>query len=129
MLLSEVFGLRVGERARANLLSRSPFACRFTEQGHVKVIVQGRGLKDSDDVISTTSKSSEAASGTGKSPVSESEELGVKKDAYEITVRVQDTGIGIPNEKRHLIFKSFSQVVGILAKKRGFFLFLKRLAA
>ncbi|KAI9027798.1 hypothetical protein DFJ74DRAFT_660486 [Hyaloraphidium curvatum] len=69
-----------------NLVSN---AVKFTERGSVRVTLEGRETGDGEET-----------------------EPGVRKGAYELTVRVRDTGIGIPGDRRGLLFKSFSQVDG-----------------
>jgi signal transduction histidine kinase/CheY-like chemotaxis protein len=44
---------------------------------------------------------------------------GSKGEAHEIEVSVRDTGIGIPVESQHLLFQSFTQADGSIARRFG----------
>ncbi|GAB4296691.1 MAG: hypothetical protein Fur0025_34360 [Oscillatoriaceae cyanobacterium] len=79
-----------------NLLSN---AVKFTDSGEV--------------VIFVSAKERRMAPGTGK----DGEEWGGM--GYEIQFAVKDTGIGIPPERMHRLFKSFSQVDASTSRQYG----------
>jgi PAS domain S-box-containing protein len=87
----------VGDVARlrqiiVNLLSNS---IKFTERGEVVVEVSGTS---EDKPLSRTPQAS---------------------PRYRLTIKVRDTGIGIPNDRLDLIFQSFSQVDASMTRKYG----------
>lgn len=79
-----------------NLLSN---AVKFTETGEV--------------VVQVTAKERRMAPGTGK------DGQGWAGMGYEIQFAVRDTGIGIPRERMHRLFKSFSQVDASTSRHYG----------
>gem|GEM_PF-7031022 len=83
---------RLGQIVR-NLLSN---AIKFTEHGGVTVSVDARPASE------------------GRGPF---EPIGHCGHILHVTVR--DTGIGIPDDKQHLLYKSFSQLAPALSSVRG----------
>lgn len=72
-----------------NLLSN---AVKFTQQGEVVILVTARQVSSSAH--------------TQKAKTISGEEMNV----YEVLFSIKDTGIGIPSDRLHKLFKSFSQV-------------------
>lgn len=70
-------------RLRQILVNLTGNAVKFTEKGEIIIYVESRLLKEAEQ--------GEPA-------------------RYELHFKVKDTGIGIPPEKQHLLFRSFSQV-------------------
>lgn len=69
-------------------------AIKFTPAGEVAIAVTARKLPGVDDIEVTPTK-------------------------YELQFAVKDTGIGIPNERMHRLFESFSQVDSSTTRKYG----------
>ncbi|MBD3831710.1 MAG: hybrid sensor histidine kinase/response regulator, partial [Arcobacter sp.] len=77
-------------RLRQILLNLVANAIKFTRQGEVKIIVQGKKINPNE-----------------------------KLSAYQILFIVQDTGIGIPLHKQSKLFQPFSQLDASINRKYG----------
>ena len=92
-----------GTRVRQILINLLSNAVKFTEQGEVVVMVQARPLRsqrpDSSFLYNGSSRESDSR--------------------YEIQVSVKDTGIGIPADRLHRLFESFSQVDASISRRYG----------
>ncbi len=88
-ILGDVTRLR---QILVNLLSN---AVKFTHQGEVVVTVTARSL----DAAST--------------------QAACEADCYELQFAVKDTGIGIPHDRLHRLFQSFSQVDSSVTRRYG----------
>jgi signal transduction histidine kinase/HPt (histidine-containing phosphotransfer) domain-containing protein len=99
----ETLGAIVGDvtRVRQILVNLVGNAVKFTEEGEVVVSVTSRPL-------STLTPSRRRGGSNGGS-----------EGRYEVHFAVRDTGIGIPRERMHRLFQSFSQVDASTTRKYG----------
>ncbi|MCB1456243.1 MAG: hybrid sensor histidine kinase/response regulator, partial [Nitratireductor sp.] len=91
--LPEMFTGDVG-RIRQIVTNLLGNAVKFTEKGHVFVDVSGSQLAEPDGQAD-----------------------GETDNVWRLTFRIEDTGIGIPADKRQRVFDKFSQVDGSATRK------------
>ena len=91
--LPEMFSGDVG-RIRQIVTNLLGNAVKFTEKGHVFVDVSGAQLANADGQAD-----------------------GETDNVWRLTFRIEDTGIGIPADKRQRVFDKFSQVDGSATRK------------
>ncbi len=89
-----------------NLLSN---AVKFTHQGEVVVSIESK------EVVTS------AGSGDGSAGLSAGAESGApdSREMHELHFEVKDTGIGIPQDRLHRLFRSFSQVDASTTRQYG----------
>lgn len=95
-----------------NLLSN---AVKFTDTGEVVVSISAEQVSDMPDAHRALASADDAVSQPQLIPPQSIPPLAY----YEICVAVRDTGIGIPPERRHRLFKSFSQVDASMTRQYG----------
>lgn len=109
MLVGDVTRIR---QILMNLLSN---AVKFTESGEVVLSVWARSLNQTAKKPASASPASESADGDDGTAVRSAED-GAQ---YVVQFAVRDTGIGIPRERMHRLFQSFSQMDASTTRKYG----------
>ncbi len=115
-------GAIVGDSTRvrqilANLLSN---AVKFTEEGEIIISVTARALEENgrmEERENGRGGSGESSSLTPPLPHSPAHSFPAPR--YELHFTVEDTGIGIPADKMHRLFRSFSQVDASTTRNYG----------
>ncbi len=91
-------------------------AIKFTEEGEVVVAIESA----SKDVLGDSSAATaDGGDKTGAADLTRADSTGLEDDGITLHVRVQDTGIGIPPDKREKIFEAFEQADMSTTREHG----------